>query len=448
MKSHFAVFTALLISVSLLFTACGGITDIPTTEPESDIQTAATEEPQAEPAATEKPQEPPTEAPSPTEPEATAEQVTITLWHGWQGDIYDNYKAVFDRYQQANPGVKIELSFVPDLSDKIVTVVPAGEGPDIVAFANDWIGRLAEAEIIIPLDEYIDRTEYEASFTPLAVESQVYMDSVWGFPESMEAITLIYNKALISEEELPKTTAELLSMAEQWEVNHPGQYYIVYNAKSDAYFSAPWFYGNGGFFVKEDGSVGLNTEGGRAAAAFLQSLRQVMPEEIDYGIADTLFKEGEAPLIINGPWYLADLESTGIDYGLAKLPAIEEGKPAIPFVGVRTLMVTTNCQRPDVAVDVLKFFTNQDSQMFLTEKNKTVPTNEAVAEDPMTKSMPSVFVISEQASDGTPMPNSPYMSALWDPVGKLLQALWSGSDPTEALQTAQSVAEENIQAMR
>lgn len=443
MKDRILLVVSWLLIASLLLSACGSV--------------AATTVAPAEPQPTQPPQ--PTTKPAPADtaaptapplPTATDVPVTITLWHGWQGEYYNNIKTIFDQYQTAHPNVTINLVEVPDLSDKIVTAAPAGEGPDIVAFANDWIGRLSAADIIIPLDDYLDKAEYQATYLPTAIASQTYQGKIWGFPEAMEAITFIYNKKLISADQLPKTTDDLLTNAAQWQKDHPGQYYFVYNAKNDAYFSAPWFYGFGAFFVKEDDSVGLNTPEGVAAASFLDKLRAVMPKEIDYGIADTLFKEGKAPIIMNGPWYIADVEKAGIDYGMTTIPLISTtGKPAIPFVGVKTLMVTSTSKHPEIAVDVLKYFTNKDSQVFLSTKNKTVPTNQAAAADPAVLALATVANFSKQASLGTPMPSSPFMNALWDPVAKMLEAIWTGgATPEAAVKTAQTAAEANIEAMK
>lgn len=420
---------ALLVALSLLLAACGDITAVSPSAPADDdgASTASA-------------------APTEAEPEA----VTISIWHGWQGEYFNSISEVFDRYMEANPHVTIELTEVTDLSDQIVIAVPAGEGPDIVAFANDWIGRLAETNVIVPLDEHIDRAEYEATFTETAVASQTYEDQIWGFPEAMEALTFIYNRDLISEDELPADTDELLEQAAAWRADNPDDYYFVYNAKNDAYFSAPWFYGAGAYFVHDDGSVGLDTPEGLAAAEFVADLREVMPEEIDYAIADTLFKEGRAPITMNGPWYLADLEAAGIDYGIATIPVMSSsGEPAVPFVGVKTLMVTANAEHPDVAVDVLEFFTSAEQQVFLAEANQTIPTNQAALEDTAVQELESVVRISEQAARGTPLPNTPFMSSLWDPVAQMLEGIWTGAaTPAEAITNAQDAAEANIEQMQ
>ena len=44
-----------------------------------------------------------------------------------------------------------------------------------------------------------------------------------------------------------------------------------------------------------------------------------MPRESSYQNAHTLFQEGKAAMIINGPWSWADYRKSGIDLGIAPL---------------------------------------------------------------------------------------------------------------------------------
>src|SRR5947208_282230 len=84
------------------------------------------------------------------------------------------------------------------------TAVPAGAGPDIVAWVNDRIGDNALIGVIDPLDKYgVDKAYLQANFVGTAADAMVYNDQVWGVPESMEAITVLYNKKLIKEADLP-----------------------------------------------------------------------------------------------------------------------------------------------------------------------------------------------------------------------------------------------------
>ena len=102
----------------------------------------------------------------------------------------------------------------------------------------------------------------------------------------------------------------MLSFSQQFQAQHPGKYGVVWNTK-DAYFNAPWVYGFGGYYVKPDGTVGLTSDGTKAGFNFISGFRGKIPAAVDYGVADTLFKEGKAAIIINGPWSVAD-------YGKAK----------------------------------------------------------------------------------------------------------------------------------
>ena len=42
--------------------------------------------------------------------------------------------------------------------------------------------------------------------------------------------------------------------------------------------------------------------------------------------------------------------------------------------------------------------------------------------------------------DGVPLPNTPYMGALWDPAAKAYTALWTGTDDPKAIMTASQAA--------
>src|SRR5258708_27298824 len=189
------------------------------------------------------------------------------------------------------------------------------------------------------MDQWTSKDYMTSQYTQGAVDAATFEGKIYGMPEGVEAITIIYNKKLITSSQIPKTTDGLVSFAKSYSQSNPGSYVVVWNPK-DAYFHAPWIYGSRGFYVKADGSVGLNTSGTKAAFKLVAIFKGAMPAGVDYGIADTLFKAGKAAMIVNGPWSVADYEKAGVDYGYATLPvAAGAGKPASPFGGGKTLML-------------------------------------------------------------------------------------------------------------
>src|SRR5438105_14135943 len=255
---------------------------------------------------------------------------TITVWHGYEGSYLDAKKAIYDQYTKLYPNVTINLVHKPNLTDAVTAAAGAGQGPDVVAWVDDQIGKWVKLEAIKPMDAYVSRDYMSSQFTPAAVDAATFEGKTYGMPESVEAITIIYNKKLITSSQIPKTTDGLVSFAKTYSQSNPGSYGVVWNPK-DAYFQAPWIYGSGGFYVKADGSVGLNSSGTKAGFNYVASFKGAMPAGVDYGIADTLFKEGRAAMIINGPWSVADYVNAGVAYGYAILPTVQaSGKAAAP----------------------------------------------------------------------------------------------------------------------
>jgi arabinogalactan oligomer/maltooligosaccharide transport system substrate-binding protein len=375
---------------------------------------------------------------------------TITIWHNWQGGYLDAKKAIFDAYMKQYPNVTINLVHKDDVATSVTTAVPAGQGPDIVAWVDDVLGKFVKLEVIKPIDglDGVDMSYMNANFSKAAVDADTFDGKIYGMPETVEAITMIYNKDLITADQLPKTSDDLLNFAKSYPTAHPGSYGVVWNTRNDAYFNAPWVYGFGGYYVKADGTVGLTSAGTKAGFNYISSFRSYIPASVDYGVADTLFKEKKAAVIINGPWSIADYAKAGINYGLQVLPTTS-GKPAQPFVGVKTLMVAATAQNPALAVDVIKWFDNKPNEIAQALANKEIPANKQALADPSVQAVTDIKGFGAQIVNGTPLPNTPFMTALWDPVAKALEAVWSGKQSVDsALSDAQTAAQNNIAQLK
>ena len=59
----------------------------------------------------------------------------------------------------------------------------------------DWVGELATAELIRPLDDLIDPAVLE-DYLPTTVDALRFNDQLYGMPESFETVALFYNKTL------------------------------------------------------------------------------------------------------------------------------------------------------------------------------------------------------------------------------------------------------------
>jgi arabinogalactan oligomer/maltooligosaccharide transport system substrate-binding protein len=123
-----------------------------------------------------------------------------------------------------------------------------------------------------------------------------------------------------------------------------------------------------------------------------------------------------------------------------------------PFVGIKTLMLTSNAVdrgHAEVAVDIMKFFTSYEMQKYTTLANKTIPANTEVLNDAEVQALASIAGFGASLNLGVPMANTPYASAQWGPVADATGAIWNGSQtPADALAAAQAAVEAAIAGMK
>ncbi len=380
--------------------------------------------------------------------------VTLQLWHGWQGAYADAITKVFDDYNKSNKdGITVELTNPSDLNNALLAAIPAGQGPDIIAWSDDVIGNNALAGNIAPISDHgITMDFLKSNYEPAAVNGVVYDGKIWGLPEAQEGVALICNSAVIKQSDFPKDPedfAGLLTLATKFHTDNPDKYLFynqgldTANANGDAYHVSPIYYGFGAYYVKEDGSVGINTPEALKAAQWIADAAKVLPAQASQAQGLQALTSGTSACMWTGPWELADVKKSGISYFIEPF-----GRP---FVGIKVELLTTNAvQRgnADAVVKVLKFFDSADVQAKLSIANSTVPAASAALANADVAKNPDVVGFGAQFKLGVPQPNTPYMSQLWGPVGLATIAVFSGQQKAaDALAAAEKAAKDGISKM-
>lgn len=425
MKRMLFVLVGILMVASMLLTACGG---------------------GGTPVVTEPPMVEPTEPPV-----VVTEPVTITIWHQWSGDYLVAITDVFTEYMMAHPEVTIDLSKPDDVTAALQVAIPAGEGPDIIGWANDQIGTNALAGNIVALDDYgVDMAFLESTYEPAAVAGVVWQGMIWGLPESQEGIALVYNKALVDPAvDLPADPTDFADLLAKSQAFFEAKGFPLFCNQGfpggDAYHVAPLYFGFGvPEYVDDQGIAYLNTPEAIAAGEWLLAVKPFMMQEMSHELCKTAIIEGTVGAWWTGPWAIADLENAGIDYGIAPMGS--------PFVGIKTLMMTINAAdrgHAEVALDIMKFFTSYEMQKYVVLANKTIPANTEALNDPEIQALVTIAGFGASLNLGIPMANTPYAGAQWGPVGDATGAIWNGSQtPADALAAAQTAVDAAIAGMK
>ena len=430
MSKKLWIVMSLLVVAAMMLVACGGgETATPVEEP-TEVETQPTD--------------------VPAEPPPAEEETTISIWHQWSGDYLDAISQAFADYEAANPGVKIMLDVPEDVSNALDVAIPAGEGPDIIGWANDQIGAQALVGNIIALDEYgIDMAMLESIYTDPGVVGVVWNDMIWGLPETMEGIAMLYNMDLVTEDYLPADPMDfedLYNKAAKFQED-TGKVLICNQGfgANDAYHVAPVYFGHGvPSYVDDQGNAYLNTPEAMAAGDWLAKIAEVSLAENSHELCLSNISDGSVGLWWSGPWAINSLEENGVNYGIAPMGS--------PFVGIKVMMLSKNAVdrgNTEIAIDIMKYFTSPEVQKALALVNKTIPAQTAAIEDPEVQALPTLAGFGAALSLGTPMSNSPYSSAQWDPVGNASAAIYTGAQEVEeALNAAQAAIEEAIALMQ
>jgi arabinogalactan oligomer / maltooligosaccharide transport system substrate-binding protein len=388
--------------------------------------------------------------PEPTQP-TVAQPVNIRIWHQWQGAYLTAIEQVFRDYEASHEGVTITLESPENVQDALRVAIPAGEGPDIIGWAVDNIGQQALVGNIVPLNNLgVDMAFLESNFEPAAVNGVVWQDQIWGLPESQEGIALVYNRAIASEADFPANPSDfqdLLAKARAFRQANPDKYLVCNQGlgNPDAYHVGAIYFGHGvSEYVDDQGNVYINSPEALAAGEWMTQFRDVAPSETSHEICRTMLQEGQAAAWWTGPWAIADLEAAGMDYGILPMGS--------PFVGVKTLMISKNAVdrgNAEVALDIIRFFTNAENSKAIALANKTIPANTAALNDAEVAALATISGFGASLNLGVPMANTPFAGAQWGPVGDATTAIWNGSQtPAEALQAAQEAMETAIAEMQ
>lgn len=338
-------------------------------------------------------------------------------------------------------GVEVVVETPDDGPAKFQQAAAAGKGPDIYIYAHDRIGEWIAGGLIhavTPHQALVDDVD------PLAWRGFSSRGRIWGYPYALEAITLIYNKALVSTP--PKTWDEVLTLDDKLKAQ--GKHAILWDY-TNSYFTWPMLAAQGGypFKVRSDGSVdvsdvGVNNAGAVAGARWLDRLVREgrMPVGSGYAEMEAALAQGRVAMMINGPWAWVNLQRVKMDFGVARIPAVG-AQAAVPFVGVKGMLINRTTRQRELAVELIEHYLLQPAGLRAINRAEPIgaPASRSflaeLTADPTTG--PKIAGIMASARDGQPTPNHPEMGRFWSSMKTALTHLSEGRQtPQQALDAA------------
>ena len=366
---------------------------------------------------------------------AAAEPGKLLIWiNGDKG--YNGLAKVGEEFTKAT-GVQVVVEHPEDAPNKFQQAAAAGKGPDIWIWPHDRIGEWIAGGLLQPVTP---GKKVQADIDPLAWKAFNVGGRTWGYPMSIEAVALIYNKDLVPTP--PKTFDEVIALDKKLAAQGKKAILWDYN---NTYFTWPLLAANGGYAFKQkaDGSydpadTGVANTGALKGAEALNKLVKdgVMPKGAGYADMESGVNQGKIAMMINGPWAWDNLKKSKINFGVAKIPMVD-GKKAAPFVGVLGAMVSKASPNRDVAVEFIENYMLTVKGLKTIDADVPLGTPASKAFFAELKSNPNIQATMSSAQDGAPMPNNPEMGRFWSSMQSALQNLTEGrQSPKEALDAA------------
>lgn len=380
---------------------------------------------------------------------------SLVLWIQMDPEERARFVANIAAFTERHPGVDIQ--FVPydteNLHTQFQAAAAGGGGPPIIFGPSDQVGPLSLTRLIKPLDETMPPGFFDR-FVPQALDT---LDGhLWAAPDQIgNHLVLCLNRDLVPE--APTTSVEFLAAARKHtrpgKRNQPGTYGFAMNL-TEPYWLLPFFAGFGGWVMDEQRRPTLDTPAMVKALAFLKDLKDrqgIMPRESDYQIAETLFKEGKAAMIVNGPWSWSGYRKSGINLGVAPIFRLPDGQWARPMTASKGYSINANISDADLplAIELITYLTSPEAELRSALELGILPSHrDAYADSALTHD--PVMQASRRAYElGRRMPVVPEMRVIWDVMRTGMQEAMNGSkSPERAARDMQAAAVQQIAGMR
>ncbi|MFC0201231.1 ABC transporter substrate-binding protein [Paracoccus rhizosphaerae] len=384
-------------------------------------------------------------------PAVAQEDVTLVISNSQWLDALRGEKlwAAIKAYEEVAPNVTLEQEAIPskDYADRIMTEFGAGQGPDLAIMQEGVFYSLADAGFLVDVGEVAASAEMNKT-----IDNAVVDGVTLGVPWQRAVYALIYNKELLDAAgaSVPTDIDGLIAAGQAVEA----QGAIGFTSRHQINDFSGWFmdfqnwaYGYGVDWVDDQGNLTLNTpEAAEAVAAFKKVYDSgIIPVGDDMPTQRTRFKENQVGLSIDNSGGTLNIASGGTldsaNLGAAALPFPHPGAHQQMFISI-----SQHSDHPEEAAAFLTWLVSPEGQARLREASGP----DALATDvPVTEEFATAnpwapeFAELAQHSRSTLIPGfevetGQIMRSVMEAVEEVLIR---GTDPAEALATAQGKAE-------
>ncbi|MCP2635838.1 ABC transporter substrate-binding protein [Microbacterium sp. HD4P20] len=382
-----------------------------------------------------------------------AGEVTIDFWHGYteaDGEVLDS---LVEEFNASQDGIRITPTTKPwaTILDTVLPALTSGTGPQLLALPPENIPVYASQGALRPLDEWYDTPGSGAdSLGEQAVATGIVEGERFGAPLSFTPLTMFYNRTLFEAAGLqpPTTWDEWVDAARTLTVDADGdgtpEQYGLALADHATVGNGVWvslLQSGGGDVVTPEGDVVIDSPENLATLEFwADAVRndKISPVGLSGVDSDGLFSSGKAAMTLAGPWMASISESSGIDYGIATLPAGPDGIRASALAVDLTATSQATDQEVAAIGEFLTWFYEKRNMVTWSLASGWPPLTTDVTADEVAEN-PVVESLTEQSQYGVALlPGVIPQTDILAELDAVTQKTLAGEDPAALLDSAQA----------
>jgi multiple sugar transport system substrate-binding protein len=269
-------------------------------------------------------------------------------------------------FETANPDIKLHFTYVPfgELVSRTLQMAAVHKPPAISAVDNPDVLRVAKAGILKDISAEVAKIKLWDDVYPGPKAAVTDGSKVYGVPVGSNSLALYYNKKLLSAGGVttpPQTWEQLTDTASK--TTKSPVYGIAFSAVNTEEATWQWE----PFLWSNEGS--LSDLGSKNALVALElwvdwvKKGYASKDVVNWNQGDVPneFISGRAATMVMGPWQLANVKKSGVDYGIVTIPVPKEGgKPVVPLGGEVWCVLKGDPKVEEAAVKFIEFTQEPD----------------------------------------------------------------------------------------
>ncbi|MEV8251813.1 sugar ABC transporter substrate-binding protein [Microbacterium sp. NPDC076768] len=382
--------------------------------------------------------------------------VTIEFAQWWEPELPDGeFRALIDGFEDANPGITVELVSGPYASTKEQLFAGAASGtmPDVVGLDGAWVNDFASQGVIADLSALMDESGYDDSelASQIQVDGSTYMIPVVNFVYPMFTNDDLLAQAGVdappeTRSEFADAAAEVSALGDDisgWVL--PLSLESPNGVQNDV---MSWVWASGGSMLDE-GQPDLTNDDVTSAVEYIGGLWDdgvIASGSFTMKEQDKVeeFTNGRAGMMIDSLAHINLIRETNPDlnFSISAIPAEDgySGERGIPYASWG-IGVAENSENKDAAFKLVEYLMSEQTNSELATMAKAFPGNansvpDFVSDDELFK---AAFDIYQEGYPANEFTGLPVAEDLMRQLGEQLQAALDGQQSIpDALKNAQA----------